>query len=83
MHGFNRGAAAPADIPDDVEDRGQTDRVTVLSNPTLTLILDLDFQSSASCGHDPHTSKNQGQKSGGSKVRAKMDGHDRFYYFPR
>jgi len=33
-------------IPGEVEDRGQTDRfmcVTILSNPTLTLTLDLDF----------------------------------------
>jgi len=37
------------------EYRGQTDRFTNLANATYTLLLDLDFQSSASCDHDPYT----------------------------
>jgi len=51
-----------------IEDRGETDRVTVnttvqTSIPTLTLIYDLDFQSQASYGHDLCTRKNQGRWS--------------------
>jgi len=55
-----------------LEDRGQTDRVTVNATdcctlqtpiPTLTLIYDLDFQSQASYGHDLCTCKNQGRRS--------------------
>jgi len=38
-----RCSRTDGDIPDEVDDRGQTERVTILSNPTLTLTLDLDF----------------------------------------
>jgi len=49
-----------------------------------TLASDLDFQSSASCGHDPYTCKNQGQRSLRSKdgvaTNRRTDGHDWSHY---
>jgi len=44
-----------------IEDRGQTDHVTILAN-SLTLTYDLDFQSPATymvMTHDPYTCKKQ------------------------
>jgi len=40
----------------------------------LTLIYDLDFQSQASIGHDPHIQKTQFQRSVGSKDRVETNG---------
>ena len=72
-----------------IEDRGQTDRVTILATITVTLTLaltyDLDFHFPASYGHKPYTSNNEGQWLGslGSRDRAETDGHDRLQYRAR
>ena len=71
-----------------IEDQGQTDCVTILVNQvTITLDLDLDFQSPASYGHDQCMCKNFDQRSVGSKARAKTngrtDGQDRLQYLAR
>ena len=53
-----------------IEDRGQTDRVTILASTlTLTLICDLDFHFPTSCGHDAYTCKNIGKSRSKNRVK--------------
>ena len=65
-----------------IDDWGQTDSIMILAL-VPTPVIDFDFLSSASYGHDPYTrNQHQGLSSGVQNTEWKqMDRHNQFYYF--